>query len=169
MTMAHFNTRPGTKSAVHRLKKPVPDIAAFDAVARALVRENPLGCTAYQTVRRHRPPLEKVREMHTAKFVYLDTTGKKIGTGQDTYSTVEGYEYGVAAVLSNMANVAAHKGMVRHVPGLDLFSVIFRCHDPNGENYFLSLARDRVTVASYEDDAILRRVRHWTASMPQLA
>ena len=111
----------------------------------------------------------KVRERYTAKFVYLDPAEKKIGTGQDTFNTVEGYEYGIAAVLSNMANVAAHKGRVRHVPDLDLFSVIFRCHDPGGENYFVILARDRVTVASYENDAILQRVSRWTDTVPELA
>lgn len=89
--------------------------------------------------------------------------------GQETYSSVEGYQYGIAAVLSNMANVAAHRGKVRHNPGSNLFSVILKCHDPDGELYFLILSRDKVTVASYTDDAIRKRVGQWTDGGPALA
>jgi hypothetical protein len=51
----------------------------------------------------------------------------------------------------------------------DLFSVILKCHDPNGELYFLSIARDRVTVSSYTNDGILRRVARWTDTVLALA
>jgi hypothetical protein len=131
--------------------------------------ENPLGCISYRTRRTHHPPLEKVREMYTAKFVYQDPDGKRIGTGQEMYNTVEGYQYGIAAVISNMANIAAHRGKVRHIPDADLFSVILKCHDPNGETYFLSISRNRITVSSYTDDEILRRVRTWADGVPALA
>jgi hypothetical protein len=122
--MAHFNQKPGTKSAFHILKKPLPDLTAFDTIVRSLITGNPLACTSYRTRRRNHPPVEKVREMYTAKFVYEDPDGKRVGTGQETYNSVEGYQYGIAAVLSNMGNVAAHRGKVRHVPEADLFSVI---------------------------------------------
>jgi hypothetical protein len=167
--MAHFNQRPGTKSAFHTLKKPLADLTVFDTIIRSLVMDNPLGCTSYRTRRKHYPPIEKVREMYTAKFVYEDPEGKRTGTGQEIYNSVEGYQYGIAAVLSNMANVAAHRGKVRHLPGSDHFSVILKCHDPDGEMYFLSLARDRVTVSSYMNDEIRRRVERWTDSVTALA
>jgi hypothetical protein len=150
------------------MKKPISDIVTFDAITRSLLQKNPLGCTSYRNVRRHYQPMVKIRERYTAKFVYEDAAGKRIGNGQETYHSVEGYQYGIAAVISNMANVAAHKGKVRHIPASDLFSVIFRCHDPGGENYFVSLSRDRVIVASFEDDAILQRVSRWTDTVPEL-
>ncbi len=167
--MAHFNQRPGTKSAFHRLKKPFPDITAFDAVVRSLIMDNPLGCTSYFGGRKNHPPVEKVREMYTAKFVYETPDGKRNGTGQEMYDSVEGYRYGIAAVVSNMANIAAHRGKARHIPGADLFSVILKCHDPGGELYFLSIARDRVTVSSYTDDGIRKLVGRWTDGVPALA
>jgi hypothetical protein len=68
-----------------------------------------------------------------------------------------------------MANITAHCGKVRHIPSSDLFSVILKCHDQNGELYFLSLSRDRVTVASYTDDEIRGRVEQWTDGVPALA
>jgi hypothetical protein len=167
--MAHFNQKPGTKSAAHHLKVPIADITAFDAIVRSLVMNNPLGCTSYWTGRKNHPPVERVREMYTAKFVYENPDGRRIGTGQEMYNSVEGYRYGIAAVISNMANIAAHRGKVRRIPDADLFSVILKCHDPEGALYFLSIARNRVTVASYTDDEIRKRVGRWTDSVPALA
>lgn len=164
--MAHFNQKPGTKSVSRRLKIAFPDITAFDTVIRSLILKNPLGCTSYRSVRKTHPPVEKVREMYTAKFVYEDAKGRRIGTGQDMYNSVAGYQYGIAAVISNMANVAAHGGKARHLPEADLYSVIVKCHDQNGELYFISITRDRLTLASYTDDGIRERVEAWAGTVP---
>jgi hypothetical protein len=166
--MAHFNQKPGTKSAFLLLKKPLSDLPAFDAIVRSLIMNNPLGCTSYRAGRKNHPPVEKVREMYTAKFIYEDPGGKRAGTGQEMYNSVEGYQYGISAVITNMANITAHRGKVRHIPEADLFSVILKCHDPNGELYFLSIARDRVTVSSYANDEIRRGVERWTDGVPAL-
>jgi hypothetical protein len=166
--MRYFKPKPGTKSAIYSLTTPFPDIMAFDAVVRSLVLKNPLGCTSYRSAKKHHPPIEIVREMYTAKFVYLNAKGKQIGIGLDRYDSVEGYQNGIAAVISNMANIAAHRGKVWHIPAADLFSVLMKCHDANGELYFLSLARDRVTLASYTDDGIRKRVGEWARGVPEL-
>lgn len=167
--MKLFHQKPGTKSAVHLLKKSFPDIISFSAIVKSVIMNNPLGCTSFWMKKKNNPPVGKVREMYTAKFVYEDAMQKRIGAGHETYDSVEGYQYGIAAVISNMANIAAHRGKVRHLPDADHFSVILKCHDPNGELYFLSLARDRVTVSSYSDDAIRIRVEEWADSVPELA
>ena len=166
--MRYFKPKPGTKSAVRILKQPLPDITAFDAVVRSLVLRNPLGCTSYRSAKKNHPPVEIVREMYTAKFVYENSKGKRIGSGLDMYNSIEGYQYGIAAVISNMANIAAHGGKVRHVPAADLFSVILKCNDPKAGLFFLSIARDRVTISSYSDDAIRARVETWADGVPTL-
>jgi hypothetical protein len=166
--MTQFRQRAGTKSAVRRLKKPLPDIIAFDAVVRSLIMKNPLGCTSYRSVKKHHPPVEKVREMYTAKFVYETAGGKRIGSSSEIYNSVEGYQTGIAAVVSNMANIASHRGKVRHLPDADLFSVTLKCHDPDGELFFLSLARNRMTLSSYTDDRIRKRVGAWVDSVQAL-
>lgn len=167
--MRYFKPKPGTKSAVHILKKPFPDIVAFDTIIRTLLLDNPLGCISYMCAKRNHPPLEIVREMYTAKFVYLNTEGKQIGTGLDRYDSVEGYQAGIVAVISNMANIASHRGKVKHLPAADLFSILLKCHDPDGELYFLSIARERVTLSSYSDDEIHKRIDMWTDGVPALA
>ncbi|GAB6286377.1 MAG: hypothetical protein STSR0009_25780 [Methanoregula sp.] len=167
--MSYFKRKPGTKSAVRLLKNPFPDIAAFNAVVQSIVLKNPLGCTSYQSDRKNHPPVWITREQYTAKFAYLNTSGKRIGTGLDMYDSVEGYENGIAAVISNMANIAAHRGKVRHCADADLFSVTLKCHDSNGELYFLSIARNRVTLSSYSDEGIRSRVERWAEGVPALA
>jgi hypothetical protein len=167
--MPDFKPKPGTKSAYRKLKKPIADVTVFEKIVQSLILENPIGCTSYRTARKHYPPVQKVREMYTAKFVYLNPTGKQIGRGLDMYNSVEGYQTGIAAVISNMANIASHRGKVKHLPDADLFSVLLKCHDHDGELYFLSIARDRVTLSSYTDDAIRKRVEKWTDWVPELA
>jgi hypothetical protein len=156
-------------SAVHRLKKSFPDITVFDTAIRSFIIKNPLGCTSYRSVKKHHPPIEKVREMYTAKFVYEAAAGKRIGSSSEVYDSVEGYQTGIASVISNMANIASHRGKVKHLPEADHFSVLLKCHDPDGELYFLSLARDHITLSSYSDDTIRKRVERWTDTVPALA
>jgi len=167
--MSDFKPRPGTKSAYRILKKPIADIGEFNAIVQSLIHSNPLGCTAYHTKRKNYPPVQKVREMYTAKFTYLNADGKRIGTGLDMYDSVEGYRSGIAAVISNIANIMSHRGKIRHLPDADLFSVMLKCHDPDGGMYYLSIARDRVTVSSYRDDAIRHRVEKWADEIPAFA
>lgn len=109
-----------------------------------------------------------VRERYTAKFVYLDGDKKQVGTSSEVYDSLEGYETGIASMITHMANIASHRGKVKHLPEADLFSVTLKCHDPGGELYFLSLARDRITISSYTDDAIRKRVETWADSVPEL-
>jgi hypothetical protein len=167
--MRQFTPKPGTRSAMRILKKPLKDIDAFNAVIQELVLTNPLGCTSYRTVKKHLPPLMKVRERYTAKFVYENDKKKQIGSSSEVYDSVGGYQDGIHAVLSNMANITAHRGRARHITESDHFSVILKCHDEGGELYFLSLARDRITVASYTHDAVLGKVERWAERSPALA
>ena len=166
--MTHFRTRPGSKSATRQLKEPFPDIDRFTATLRAVIAKNPFGCTSYHTVGRNFPPIMTVRERYTAKFVYLDGNGKQRGTSSEVYDSPEGYETGCAAMITNVANIGAHRGTVKHLRDADLFSATLKCHDPSGELYFLSLARDRMTVSSYTNDAILKNVGRWADTVPEL-
>ena len=166
--MTHFRQRPGSKSSFRTLKVPFPDVTAFDTVVQSIIKGNPFDCTSYWYRKKNHRPVELVREMYTAKFVYGEPKGKRVGSGSEVYNSVEGYDHGIAAVISNMANIASHKGKVKHIPKADLFSVTLKCHDPGGELYFLSIARDRVTVSSFSDDEILKRIERWANGVPAL-
>ena len=167
--MAEFKPKQGSKSASHSLKRPIATIEEFDRIVQSLLLKNPLGCISYRSARKNHPPAEKVREMYTAKFVYLNDKKKRIGAAIEMYDSVEGYLTGIAAVISNVANNLSHRGTVKHLPDDDLFSVTIRCCDPSGEVYSLSITRNRVTVSSYTDDAIRKKVAEWVDSVPGLA
>ena len=167
-TIAVFTQKKGTKSAVRILADPFPDITAFDTVVRMVIQKNPFGCTSSMSAKINHQPVQRVREMHTAKFVYENLHGKRNGHGLDRYNTIEGYENGIAAVRSNMAKIVAHGGKVKHIPAADLFSVTLKCHDPNNELCFPSIARDRVTLSSYNDDRIRTQVETWADGVPAL-
>lgn len=167
--MTEFRVKPGSKRSYYRLKAPIPDIEAFNAIVRSLMFGNPLGCTSYYARLRNHPPIQKVREMYTAKFEYRNGKGKRIGTTIEMYDSVEGFETGISAVIANMANREAHRGKVKRLPDADLYSVMLKCHDPNGELYYLNIARDRITLSSYSDDHIQKQVEAWTDGIPELS
>ena len=166
--MADFKQKTPAKSAVRLLANPLPDVKAFDFIIQSLILKNPLGCKSYMSAGINHPPVEKVREMYTAKFVYENANGKRVGTGSETYNTIDGYHAGIAAVISNMANIAAHGGKAKHMPGANLFSVTLKCNDTKSGLYFLSIARDRVTLSSYSDEGIRSRVETWVDGVAAL-
>jgi len=166
--MAKFRQKRGTNSAVRILKHPLANITAFGSIIQSLILKNPLECTSHMSGKMNHPPVEKVREMYTAKFVYENAKGKRVGTGSETYDTIDGYHTGIAAVISNMANIASHGGKPRHIPEKDHYSVTLKCNDPKAGLYFLSLARDRVTLSSYSDEGIRERVEKWSDSVPAM-
>ena len=166
--MAHFKQNRPSKSAIRMLASPFANISIFDAFVQDIIRNNPFGCIAYRVPGKNYPPVEKVREMYTAKFVYENRDGKRVGTGAETYSTIAGFHAGIGAVTSNLANIAAHGGAVSRNQGADSYAVSLKCRDPNGEVFFLNLARDRVTVSSYADDSIRQRIEEWAEGVPAL-
>ena len=168
ITVAVFKQKTEKRSAVLSIPAPFPDIGAFTALVQSVIMKNPFGCTPYMTGRKNHPPVEKIREMYTAKFVYIGAGRLQTGSGSEIYDTLEGYEDGIAAVVSNTANALAHRGKAKHVPAADLFSVTLQCHDPDDALWFFSVARDRITISSYSSDATRKRVEAWVKTVPAL-
>jgi hypothetical protein len=51
----------------------------------------------------------------------------------------------------------------------DTYSATLKCHDPNGELYFVTFSRQQVSISSYEDDAIRTVIETWSDGVPALA
>jgi len=166
--MAIFRQKTERRSAVLYLPTPFPDIRAFTVLVQSVIMKNPFGCTSYMTGRKNHQPVEKIREMYTAKFVYIGDGRLQKGSGSEIYDTLEGYEDGIAAVVSNTANALAHRGKAKHTPADDLFSVTLQCHDPDDTLWLFSVARDRITLSSYQNDAVKKRVEAWAKTVPAL-
>jgi hypothetical protein len=44
-----------------------------------------------------------------------------------------------------------------------------RCHDPSGDDYYVTFTRKTVRISSYQDDAIRTAVETWADAVPALA
>jgi hypothetical protein len=70
-----------------------------------------------------------------------------------------------------MADAATAAGMggspVRDFDN-EKYTSTLKCRDPNGELYFANFSRDRVTLASYSDEAIRSRVETWADTVAAL-
>ena len=167
--MADFTQNTNVKSAVRRLANPIADLAAFDTIVQNVILNNPFGCVSYMMSGANHPPVEKTRETYSAKFVYQDTDGKKVGATSESYGSIAGFNAGISAVIANTANNTAHGGTPVHTEDSDTFSATLKCHDPNGELYFVNISRRQVTISSYEDDAIRTRIETWADGVSALA
>ena len=77
--MADFQQKVQQKSAVRIFTIPIADVNAFNALVQDIIMNNPFRCVSYYTPGINHPPIEKVREMYTAKFVYTDSGRKTRG------------------------------------------------------------------------------------------
>ena len=80
-----------------------------------------------------------------------------------------GLRSAAAALLADASLAAAHGGTAVRDTESESFSATLRCHDPNGELYNVTFTRDRVTLQSYEDDAILNRIETRVDGVPAQA
>ena len=167
--MADFVQNSIVKTAVRELANPIADVSSFDTIVGSVITDNPFECIAYMTAGVTHDPVEKTKETYTARLVYEDVDAKNVGTSSEKYNTIAGFNTGVAIIMANAPLATAHGGTATHDPDVDSYSATLRCHDANGELYFVNFSRDRLTVTSYSADAILAKVETWADSVPALA
>ena len=167
--MADFVQSNVTKSAVRELANPISDVSSFDSIVGSVITDNPFACVAYMTAGVTHDPVEKTKESYTARLVYEDTNAKNVGTSVEKYNTITGLNAGVAVIMANAPLATAHGGTAIHDPDEDSYSATLKCHDANGELYFVNFSRDRLTVTSYSADAILTKVETWADTIAGLA
>ena len=167
--MADFVEKSNIKTAVRELASPVADVAAFNTIVQSVITDNPFACVAYMTAGETHQPVEKTRESYISRIAYQDGNAKTVGTSSDRYNTMAGFSAGITAVLANTGNNTAHGGTPVRDTENESYSVTLRCHDANGEIYYVDFARDRVTLSSYSDNAIRTKVETWADTVAALA
>jgi hypothetical protein len=113
-------------------------------------------------------PVEKTKESYVAKIVYEDANVKTVGSQSGKFNTIAGFNAGAAALLACAGLTAAHTGLPYRDTEHETFAVTLKCHDPNGELYFVNLSREQVTLTSYSDDVIRTKVDTWADTIPEL-
>ena len=167
--MGDFVQKTVTKTAVRELAAPIGSITAFNTIVAAVLSTNPWGCTAYEIAGVAQSPVAKSREGYTARIEFEDAEAKTVGYVNARAPTVAGFNGAVAAVTADEALATAMGGDAVHADERDAFSATLKCHDANGEIYYVSFGREQVRVSSYADDAILATIESWADTVPALA
>ena len=92
-----------------------------------------------------------------AKVVVNDLGGTNDGTGADLTPAQQ-----VAEEIKAMGGEA-----VRDLPHETYYAQL-RCHDPSGDDYYLTFTRKTLRLSSYQDEAIRSSVETWADAVASL-
>lgn len=166
--MADFTTSSMTKSATRNLAAPLADVTAFDNIVQGVVTNNPFGCTPYNQAGADHQGVERSKEGYTARILYQNGDGKVVALITIRSPTIAGF----TAVANHIAGDPAIGTGLGGTPIRDFdnerFTSTVKCHDPNGEIYYVNFSRDRVTLTSFSDDAIQSKVETWADTVTAL-
>jgi hypothetical protein len=166
--MADFTTKSTTKSAVRKLAEPLADVTAFDNLVQGVITNNPFQCTIYNQSGADHPGVERSKQGYTARVVYQDADAKTIALITVRAPTIAAFTAAANQIAANTQLAALGGSPVRDTPN-ERFAATLRCHDANGEIYFVNFSRDQVTLTSFSDDAIRSRVETWADTIAALA
>jgi len=167
--MADFVQTTNTKSALRELSEDIPDIATFREIMKVLIEDNPLGCTPFTQGEEAQPAVGKNREHYTAKIIYQDDEAVTTGTISAKVEDIEAFEPAVTGILGDETLSGVMGGDPVHDVDNDNFYCQMKCHDANGEIYYITLTRKKVRISSYEDETIRTEIETWADSVAALA
>ncbi|MDD1693608.1 MAG: hypothetical protein LUQ71_02670 [Methanoregula sp.] len=167
--MADFTTKSTTKSAVRKLAEPLADVTAFDNLVQGVITNNPFQCTIYNQGGADHPGVERSKQGYTARVVYQDADAKTIALITIRAPTIPAFTAAANQVAANTQLATALGGAPVRDSANERFAATLRCHDANGEIYFVNFSRDQVTLTSFSDDAIRSRVETWADTITILA
>jgi len=167
--MADFTPNTMTKSAVRNLTAPLADVTAFDNIVAGVITNNPFGCVSYNAAGVNHDPVERGRQSYTARIVYQSELAKTVGVITIQASTIAAYTAIANSIVANAEFATAMGGGAYRDLDSEKFSASLKCHDPNGELYYVDFTRNRVRLSSYTDDLIQSKVETWADTVAALA
>lgn len=167
--MANFVQTTNTKTAVRELAAPIADLTTFSAIVQSVISDNPFACTAYTYGDLPQDPVMINRENYTVHVVYEDAEANSVGVITARAKTAAGFNANLAEILGNEPLATAMGGTAVRDSEAESYSCSLKCHDGNGEVYYVTFSRDQVRITSYSDDAIRTKVETWADGVPALA
>ena len=158
-----------TKTSVRDLAVQFPDLASFSTLVQSIIDDNPFSCTSYEVGEVTIDPVIINREHYTAKVVYEDADAKKIGTASIKAPSEAAFSDAASEIMGNSALQTAIGGTPFRDLGHDSYYCQLKCHDANGEIYYLTFTRKRLRLSSYADEAIRTTLETWADGIPSLA
>ena len=168
--MADFVQKTVNKTAVRDLTVPIADVTSFNTLVESVIADNPFGCVEH-TGSDGQPVAAVIRnrEHYTAKVNFVDeATGKRVGTVSLQSPSIAAFNANAAEVLANTALATAFAGVAERNFGGESYYAQLKCHDPSGDDYYVTFTRKTVRVSSYQDDAIRDRVESWADAVAAL-
>ncbi len=166
--MADFTTSTTTKSAVRKLANPLADVTAFDNLVQGVITNNPFQCVSYNAQGVNHPPVERSRQGYTSRIIYQDPNAKVIALITIRAPTIASFTSVANQIVADTPIATALGGTPARDFENEKFTTTLKCHDANGEIYFVNFSRDQVTLTSFSDDAIRSRVETWADTVPAL-
>jgi hypothetical protein len=97
-----------------------------------------------------------------------DDAGKRIGTASLQSPSIAAYEANAAEVLANTALATAFAGYAERLFENETYYCQLKCHDPSGDDYYVTFTNRAVQISSYQDDAIKDAVETWADAVGAL-
>jgi len=167
--MADFTPNTTTRSAIRKLAAPLADVTAFDNLVQGVITSNPFQCVGYPYGGVNHPPIERTRQGYTSRIVYQDGNAKTTAIISVRASTIGGFTTVANLLLADAAIASALGGTPVRDFGGEKYTSTLKCHDANGEDYYLNFSREQVTLTSFTADAIQTRVETWADTVGALA
>jgi hypothetical protein len=168
-TMADFTTSNTTKSAVRKITDPLADVTAFDNLVQGVITNNPFQCVSYNAQGVNHPPVERSKQGYTARILYQDSDAKTVALITVRAPTIAAFTNVANQLVAYTPISTALGGTPARDADNEKFAATLKCHDANGEIYFVNFSRDQVTLTSFSDEAIRSRVETWADTVPALA
>ena len=166
--MADFETKSTTKSAVRRLAAPLADVTAFDNLVQGVITNNPFQCVSYNAQGVNHPPVERSKQGYIARIIYQDADAKVIALITIRAPTIASFTSVANQIVASAPIATALGGTPARDSDNEKYAATLKCHDANGEIYFVNFSRDQVTLTSFSDDSIRSRVETWADTVPAL-
>jgi len=128
----------------------------------------PFGCTAYTEKGVTIDPVVRSQERYDAKRVYEDIDPGTVGDVSVQVESVFAFDTAASHVMAKGDLALAIGGSQSRNTEKDTNYRKLRCHDANGETYYVTLSRSKVRISSYADDAIRETVEIWVDLKPEL-
>ncbi len=167
--MADFTTTITTKTSVRKLANPIADVTAFDNIVQGVISNNPFQCVGYNAAGEDHPPVERSRQSYTARIPYEDSNAKNVGLITIKAGSIAVFTAQANRIVADAEIAASFGGTANRDFEDETYAASLKCHDANGEIYFVNFTRDRVTLTSYNDEAIKSRVETWADTVGSLA
>ncbi|NMA09553.1 MAG: hypothetical protein GX932_00790, partial [Methanomicrobiales archaeon] len=115
------------------------------------------------------PAVVRNREHYTAKVNFFNGEGKRLGTVSIQSPTIAAFNANAAEVMDNAALKSAMGAaeVLRNGPGETYYAQL-KCHDPSGDDYYVTFTRKTIRLSSYQDEAIQDTVEDWADTVGTL-